>query len=245
MVLWADLAVTGGAGLIIDKLVATKIKEMLLRFVGGDHVISLNNYRRLLEMNKSISSIGSAKAARKAGIAAFVRTKLRRRIHFHHSNIKSIVAGKSALELFEDLEFWLALRTLLVESFALGKNPTDFWCSIIMDIISQNVAACPMDVVANSGSLEVVEIGAKLMKALPRQHHSKILRVVNSHMMRPLVDDSERGANNGHSSSMPAVVDVEDGGVARAQASGELTATTHAHAKVRWDDHYFCRCHHS
>ena len=48
---------------------------------------------------------------------------------------------------------------------------------------SWNVAACPIPVVANPGSRKVVEIGAKLMRALPHEHQSKILQVISSHVM--------------------------------------------------------------
>ena len=231
MVVWSDPTVARAASLSINNFINSKVQEIKSRCTSPSHVLSFDNFRRLLEIYKSIKSLGNAEAA--DSVTAFLADKFQQKVESHPSESTSDAARMSALELFEDLEFWVALKSLLEGSFSPGNVITDS----ITKVISLDLAACPTDVVAMSGSLRVMELGAKLMRALPQQHQSKILRVVDSHMAALYIADVQGGAMHVHNSGEPAIVDVGDGGVAQVgtQASMELTAAKNTHAKVRCD----------
>lgn len=238
VVVWGDLTATGGANPFISNLVDKKVTEMYSRCMDAIHVISFDDIRRLFDIYNGIWLNGDAEASGIDDISLFIAKKLEQRINSHPSRLKSDAPRRSALELFEDLEFWSALKTMPKGTFVLWGPLT----GAITKIISFNVAACPIDGVAILGSLRVVEIGAKLMRALPRKHHSKILRAINSHMMRMTMADSQRGDGHAQISAQSAV--IGDGGIPQAGAlAPELTTAKNTHILVRWDiRHPCCYC---
>ena len=231
-------ATTGGATPLIIDLVNKKIKEMRLRCTDASHVLSLDEFRRLSDVYQQIASNGNAGAAGIVDVGSFFQDKIMQMVDSHPSTLKSDAPRKSALELFEDLEFWLALQTLVGVIFVPGNCITH----AIRYIISFNVAACPIDGVTIPGSLRVVDIGAKLMRALPQHHHWTILRVVNSHLMGLTMADDQRGDGHAQISAQSAV--VGDGGIPLAGAlAPELTTAKNTHIKVHWDiRHPCCYC---
>lgn len=221
----------------INVLVNKKLREIMSRCTGANYIVSLDNFRRLAGiLNSNKSANGVCLIFRQADLVDFLKSKVKQKVDSHPSNSMSEATQKSTLELFEDLEFWLLLKALLEESFALDKAFTDS----ITKIISFDVAACPLVTFPIPGSLRVVEVGAKVMKALPLQHRSKILQVIDSHIKGLATTDIECSAGYVHISGKSAAIDVGNGGVAPAggQDHRELTIGKKAHAKVRWNIHH-------
>ena len=165
-------------------------------------------------------------------MSAFVASKLSQRADSRPSNLKPDTTSRSVLEVFEDPYFRLALKALFEGLYEVDEASTDRTTKII----SHDVAACLTEVVGSLGSLRVVEIGVKLMKVLPQQHHSKILKVVDSQILRlALAYDLERD-RYGRKPTNPASIDAGDDGFAQGgtQTSRELTAVAESHEEVYW-----------
>lgn len=232
MAVWGDLTAQGETVSVFDNLVSMKIRQLKLRCTSAQHVISLNVFRRLIAIHKSLVSSRSAEATDRAGVIAFIEVKVKQKMDSHPSKFVSDFVRRPTPELFEDMEFWSALKNMLEGSFNISKVMTN----LIDNIISLDLAACSMDVVATPALLRVVEIGAELMKVLPQQHQSKIIKVVNSHMRGLAVTNDKLGAGHVHHVGEAATVGIDHDGVAKAgaQASKDLPATKNSHAKVRW-----------
>lgn len=240
MVVWDNLTATGGGSPFIEDLVGKSIGRMKSCYKDANLAISLDNFRRFLEMHKRIKANGNAEAADRAGVVVLFAKKVVQNLNSHLSTLESDALRKSTLELFEDLESWSVLRALAEDTFAPGNDFTD----AIAKAISWNVAACPIPVVANPGSLKVVEMGAKLMRVLPHEHQSKIFQVISSHVMGLTTADDKDGSGHVHNSAQSAVVDVGDGKVGERASREPAAAKNTRGAKVSWNIHppYCYRC---
>ncbi|KAF6219524.1 hypothetical protein HO133_003993 [Letharia lupina] len=184
MVVWSDPTVARAASLSINNFINSKVQEIKSRCTSPSHVLSFDNFRSLLEIYKSIKSLGNAEAA--DSVTAFLVDKIQQKVESHPSKSTSDAARMSALELFEDLEFWVALKSLLEGSFSPGTITDSITKLILLDL-----AACPTDVIAIPESLRVMEIGAYLMGALPsmeltaaKNTHAKITTDLQTQIRR-------------------------------------------------------------
>lgn len=142
---------------------------------------------------------------------------------------------KSGLELFEELDQWTALKTTLenlVPTHAMRRWISNIKCIISIDVDA--LAALPVSSNVSADSLRVIEVGAKLLKALPDQHRVKVSQVVDSQIKAlPASSAYTSGFNYGHAFASHAVPESNDSEIHSNPPNGnELTPIHSNHVSV-------------
>lgn len=223
LVVWDDLTIAGVGDSPIAAFVRKSIADLSLPRMHADSIISFQQLARLLGILDSMRSRGTAEASNTACLVIFIAEEIVRMRNAHS------VSGfdgtpKSTLQRFKDLEHWVALRTM-VENKQLSR----FFERRLMNIISFDVNALPIQLNASPDSLRVIEVGAKLLKTLPLQHNAKILQIIDPQMKALTASNDKCKAYHSRTSG------AGDDGVVRAVAhtSEKLAAVKDAHVKVR------------
>ncbi|CAF9923286.1 MAG: hypothetical protein ALECFALPRED_002349 [Alectoria fallacina] len=225
LVVWDDLTIAGVGDSPIAAFVRKSIADLSLPRMHADSIISFQQLARLLGILDSMRSRGTAEASNTACLVIFIAEEIVRMRNAHS------VSGfdgtpKSTLQRFKDLEHWVALRTM-VENKQLSR----FFERRLMNIISFDVNALPIQLNASPDSLRVIEVGAKLLKTLPLQHNAKILQIIDPQMKALTASNDKCKAYHSRTSG------AGDDGVVRAVAhtSEKLAAVKDAHVKVTID----------
>ena len=135
---------------------------------------------------------------------------------------------KSITQFLNSLTHWTALHTMLETWYQSCTIRS--WINHIKRMISLDVntlVALPLQSNVSPDSLQIIEIGAELLQALPNQHRATIAQFVDS-QIKALTTSSAHtpGLNPEYGSASHAVLESNDSG-------NELTATNSDHVHVR------------
>ncbi|CAD6583063.1 MAG: hypothetical protein ASARMPRED_001214 [Alectoria sarmentosa] len=225
LVVWHDLTAAGVADSPIAAFVRKSIADLSLPPKHADSIISFQHLSRLLGILNSMRSYRTIEISGTACLVIFIAEEIER-LRNARSVSRSDETPKSTLRRLNDLEHWLALK-IMVENKQLSRNLD----RRLTNIISFDVNALPIQLNASPDSLRVIEIGAKLLKALPLQHNAKILQIIVSQIKALTASNDKCEAYHSRTSG------AGDDGVVRAvaHASEKLAAVKDAHVKITVD----------
>lgn len=227
LVVWDDLTAAGVADSPIANLVHKSIADLSVARRHVDSIISIQNFSRLLEIWSSVKSRETIWASHHGYILRFIMKKLTQ-MKDADAVSRFDKTPKATLQRLEDLEHWSALKTKVEKKF-----PSEIIGRRIAAIISLGVKALPVHLNASSDSLRLIEIGAKLFKALPHQHHAKISQIIDPKIKALTRSNGECEARHACTSASQANVGDDRAVQAIAHASEKLAAAEDAHVKVR------------
>ena len=227
LVVWDNLTTAGVAVSEITHLIRQSVANLSLLRVDADAVVSFQKFSRIMEIRNILRSRGiTGTLMPKFSAEEFARMKKA------HSLWHEDETPKSALELFEDLDHWTAISTMIQNMFL---REMIMWIRRMIRLDVNALVALPTQSTVSPDSLRVIEIGAKLLKALPYEFHAKISQVIDSHIKALTVSSAYTpGLNYESGSASHAVLESNDSQIdLEPQTGNELTATNSDHVNVR------------
>lgn len=223
---WDDLTTAGVADSSFAPLLHKSVAHLSSPRIHADAIISLQGFSRLFDIHNSLESRGIVQSS----LNKLIAEKFIRKMNAHSAS-RLEERQMSALQRLEDLENCVTLKTMARNKF---PNPTiETW---VTNIISLDVVALPVQSNVSTDSLRIIEVGAKLLKALPHHHHAKICHVIDS-QVKALTASCAYTPGLGYDNKSASHSTLEGPNDSRKdlkmQTAKELTATKTDHVSVR------------
>ena len=224
--LWDDLKPKSG----ITHLIHQSIANLSLHRQHADAAISSQSFSRLITIHSDLEFRGIAGTS----LIEFMADEFTRKLQFHSIWLLDKTL-KSELQLFEDLDHWTTLNTMLEK--LVPTHTILRWIRNIKCIVSGDVdalVALPVSSNVSPDSLRVIEIGAKLLKALPYRQCVVISHVVDSQIKALTASSAHTPESNfGNDSANHAILEPNDSQILNPQTGNELTGMDSNHVNVR------------
>lgn len=219
LVVWDKLTTARVSVSATTRLIHQSIANLSLPGTYFDDTTFFPNFLRLVEIRNELVSRGITGSS----LIKFMAEEFEG-IKNAHSSWHNDGTPKSALRFLNSLDHWTTLNTML-ENVSPTIHTIRGWITNIKGIISLDVKALPLQLDVSPDSLQLIEVGAGLLQALPHQHRAKISQVVDS-QMKALTASSACtfGLNYEHDTASRAVLESNDDLIdLEAQTGNELS----------------------